>query len=96
MGNKLYVGNLNFSVSSNDLKQIFEEHGPVTDAMVVTDRESGRSRGFGFVQLESSEAANAAIDAVDGTEHEGRKLVVNVAKPPRVNKSAVGGGGRPY
>jgi len=90
MGSKLYVGNLSFDTSSAELEQLFTEHGPVTEASVVTDRETGRSRGFGFVQMESDEAAQAAIDAMDGQEFGGRTLTVNIAKP-RENR---GGGGR--
>jgi len=93
MGSKLYVGNLSFETSSEELEQIFSEYGSVSDAMVVTDRETGRSRGFGFVQMDSDESAQSAIAAVDGTEHGGRSLKVNVAKP-RENRGGGGGGGR--
>lgn len=81
MGSKLYVGNLSFDATSEDLEQMLGEHGKVTEASVVTDRDSGRSRGFGFVQMESDDAAQTAIAEMDGKEHGGRKLVVNVAKP---------------
>jgi len=92
MGSKLYVGNLNFETSSADLEQMFTAHGAVAEASVVTDRETGRSRGFGFVQMESDDAAQAAITAMNGTEHGGRALTVNVAKP-RENRGGGGGGG---
>ncbi len=93
MGSKLYVGNLNFETSSEDLEQMFTAHGVVTEAAVVTDRETGRSRGFGFVQMESDDAAQAAIAAFDGTEHGGRSLTVNIAKPRTSGGGGGGGGG---
>lgn len=89
MGTKLYVGNLNFDTSSADLERMFTPHGQVTEATVATDRETGRSRGFGFVQFESDDAAQAAIAAMDGKEHGGRTLTVNVARP----REDRGGGG---
>lgn len=92
MGSKLYVGNLSYETSSADLEQLFTAHGAVTEASVVTDRETGRSRGFGFVQMESEDAAQAAIDALNGTEHGDRTLTVNVAKP-RESRGGGGGGG---
>lgn len=90
MGSKLYVGNLSFSVDSSALEQMFTPFGSVESASVVTDRESGRSRGFGFIEMGSREEAQAAIDALNGQQHGGRALTVNEAKP----REDRGGGGR--
>ena len=79
MSNNIYVGNLTFNTSSGDLETLFAEHGEVTRAQVITDRETGRSRGFGFVEMASSEAARAAIEALNGRSVDGRDLTVNVA-----------------
>ncbi|MGE3180564.1 MAG: RNA recognition motif domain-containing protein [Phycisphaerae bacterium] len=92
MGQKLYVGNLSYSVTDSDLQGLFSEHGSVQSAQVVTDRDTGRSKGFGFVEMGSSEEAQAAIAAMNGVEHEGRALTVNEAKP-RESRSGGGGGG---
>ncbi|MCI0544784.1 MAG: RNA-binding protein [Actinobacteria bacterium] len=81
MSTNIYVGNLTFSTSSSELETLFTRYGAVTGAQVVTDRETGRSRGFGFVEMGSSEAARAAIEALNGYDLNGRKLTVNVAKP---------------
>ncbi len=80
MGVNIYVGNLSFSVTSADLERLFGEHGVVVSANVITDRDSDRSRGFGFVEMESDAAARAAIDAMNGTDVEGRVLKVNEAR----------------
>jgi len=80
MSNNLYVGNLTFNTSSSDLESLFAAHGEVTKAQVITDRDSGRSRGFGFVEMASADAANAAIEALNGKDVDGRQLTVNVAK----------------
>lgn len=80
MSNKLFIGNLPWSIDTAGLEEIFAAYGTVTDAFVMTDRESGRSRGFGFVTFETEEEANAAIEAMDGKEVDGREIVVNVAK----------------
>src|SRR5687768_18207914 len=97
MGSKLYVGNLSYAVTSSDLQQMFEKHGTVTSAEVINDRETGRSKGFGFVQMGSDDQAQAAITAVGGQEHDGRALTVNEAKPredrPRTGGGGYGGGG---
>jgi RNA recognition motif-containing protein len=77
----LYVGNLPFSTNSGDLEQMFAEHGSVTSAQVIMDRETGRSRGFGFVEMGSDDEGRAAIQALDGNEVGGRNLKVNEAKP---------------
>jgi cold-inducible RNA-binding protein len=80
MTNNLYVGNLTFGTTSSDLQNLFAQHGEVTKAQVITDRDTGRSRGFGFVEMASSDAAKAAVEALDGHNLDGRALTVNVAK----------------
>lgn len=90
MGRKLYVGNLGFNVSSADLEQLFAPHGTVQSAQVITDRSTGQSRGFGFVEMDSDQEAQAAIEALNGQEHDGRALTVNEA---RSRESRGGGGG---
>src|SRR3954470_21081021 len=92
MGRKIYVGNLSYNVTSSDLEQLFTAHGQVESAEVISDRESGRSKGFGFVEMSSDEEAQAAIAALNGTEHDGRNLTVNEAKP-KENRGGGGGGG---
>lgn len=77
----LYVGNLSYRLQENDLRQLFEQYGAVKSARLITDRETGRARGFGFVEMETREDALAAIDALNGKEYEGRNLVVNEARP---------------
>lgn len=81
MSTNIYVGNLSFDTSSSQLESLFANHGEVTGAQVITDRDTGRSRGFGFVEMADSEAAQNAISAIDGSDFEGRTLKVNVAKP---------------
>jgi cold-inducible RNA-binding protein len=93
MGSKLYVGNLSYNVDSSQLEQLFSPHGTVQSAEVISDRETGRSKGFGFVQMDSDAAATAAIGALNGHEHDGRALTVNEAKP-REARSGGGGGDR--
>lgn len=80
MSNKLFVGNLSWGIDTAKLEEIFAPFGTVTDAIVLTDRETGRSRGFGFVTFESAEEAEKAIAELNETEVEGRNIVVNVAK----------------
>lgn len=80
MSKKLYVGNLPFSTSSDELRQMFSEHGSVDDAIVISDRETGRSRGFGFVEMGSADEATTAIEAMNGKDIGGRQLNVNVAR----------------
>jgi RNA recognition motif-containing protein len=92
MSMKLYVGNLAFQTSSEDLQQLFAQAGTVESASVVEDRETGRSRGFGFVEMSSKEEGEAAIAQFNGKEVNGRNLTVNEAKP-RENRGG-GGGGR--
>ena len=90
--NKLYVGNLAFATDDASLAQIFQPIGNVSRAQVVTDRETGRSRGFGFVEMETDEAAQKAVQQLDGTTVGGRKIVVNIARP-REDRGGRGGGG---
>ena len=93
MGTKLYVGNLSFQTSGSDLEQLFAEFGEVQSAQVVEDRETGRSRGFGFVEMGTAAAAQAAIDALNDKEFQGRRLTVNEAKPREPRSGGGGGGG---
>jgi len=96
MGSKLYVGNLSYSVTSSDLQTMFEKHGTVSSAEVINDRESGRSKGFGFVQMGNDDEAQAAITAMSGQESDGRALTVNEAKPREDRPRTGGGGGGGY
>lgn len=80
MSTNLYVGNLPFSTTSADLEALFAQHGTVASAQVIIDRETGHSRGFGFVEMGSSEEAQKAISSLDGTDHDGRQLKVNIAR----------------
>jgi len=89
MGKKLYVGNLAYGVSDSDLQQLFEAHGTVQSAQVIMDRDTGRSKGFGFVEMGSDQEAQTAIAALNGKEVDGRSLTVNEARPREA-----GGGGR--
>ena len=91
MSNKLYVGNLSFRVTSEDLQEYFGAAGAVESANVVYDRETGRSRGFGFVEMADEDAATAAISQFNGQEYDGRQMVVNEARP---REDRGGGGGR--
>src|SRR3954464_14744344 len=91
MGRKIYVGNLSYNVTSSDLEQLFTAHGQVQSAEVIQDRATGRSKGFGFVEMASDDEATAAINALNGAEHDGRNLTVNEAKP-KENKPRSGGG----
>jgi RNA recognition motif-containing protein len=93
MGQKLYVGNLDFGVSGSDLERLFSEHGTVTSATVISDRATGQSKGFGFVEMGSDSEAQAAISALDGQDHNGRALKVNEAKPKPAGGGGGGGGG---
>ena len=80
MSSNIYVGNLTFNTTSDDLERLFAAHGEVTRAQVISDRETGRSRGFGFVEMASADEAKAAIDALNGSNVDGRDLTVNVAR----------------
>lgn len=92
MSTKLYVGNLSFRVTSEDLQEHFAAAGEVNSANVVMDRETGRSRGFGFVEMASEDGANNAIAQFNGQEYDGRNMVVNEARP-REDRGGRGGGG---
>lgn len=92
MGRKLYVGNLPFNMSGSELEQLFTPHGTVTSAQVISDRETGRSKGFGFVEMSNDNEAQAAMDALNGQQHQGRALTVNEARP-KENRGGGGGGG---
>jgi RNA recognition motif-containing protein len=93
MGKKLYVGNLSYDVDSSALQELFTPHGTVQSAEVIQDRETGRSKGFGFVEMGSDSEAQAAISALNGQEHGGRALTVNEAKPKESRGPGGGGGG---
>ena len=94
MGKKLYVGNMSYDVSDSDLEQMFAAHGTVESAQVIMDRATGRSKGFGFVEMSSEEEAQAAITALDGQEHDGRAIKVNEAKARPARSGGGGYGGR--
>src|SRR5215217_9767328 len=81
MGKKLYVGNLSYQVDSSELEQLFGQHGQVLSAQIINDRDTGRSKGFGFVEMSNDDEAQAAIAALNGQEHGGRALTVNEARP---------------
>ena len=93
MGSKLYVGNLSYNVDSSQLEQMFASHGTVTSAQIITDRDTGQSKGFGFVEMSSEQEAQAAIAAMNGQQNGGRALTVNEAKP-KESRGGGGGGGR--
>jgi RNA recognition motif-containing protein len=90
MGKKLYVGNLGYGIGDGDLEQLFAAYGTVRSAQVIVDRDTGRSKGFGFVEMSSDEEAQSAIGALNGKEVEGRALTVNEARPREEGR----GGGR--
>jgi cold-inducible RNA-binding protein len=92
MNNKLFVGNLSFNTTENDLQDTFAAHGTVLEANLMVDRTSGRPRGFGFVTMSSGEEAQAAIQALNGRDMDGRAITVNVARP---REERPGGGGGP-
>ena len=93
MGNKLYVGGLPFSVTEDRLQEIFSAHGSVESSKVISDKFTGQSRGFGFVEMSSSSEAKKAIDSLNGTQLDGRTLTVNEAKPMERRDNGGGGGG---
>jgi len=93
VGNKLYVGNLAYSVRDENLQQHFAEYGTVTSAKVMMDRDTGRSKGFGFVEMSSDAEAQAAIRGLNGQSVDGRALVVNEARPKEDRPGGFGGGG---
>jgi RNA recognition motif-containing protein len=94
MGKKLYVGNLGYSVTDGDLAKMFEAHGTVESAQVIIDRDTGRSKGFGFVEMKTDQEAQAAIAALNGQDAGGRALTVNEARPRTEGGRGGGGGGR--
>jgi RNA recognition motif-containing protein len=96
MGKKLYVGNLSYSTTDEALASTFASCGTVESARIITDRDTGRSKGFGFVEMSSDAEAQAAISKFDGQQYDGRAMTVNEAKPqaPRENRGGGGGGGR--
>jgi len=102
MGKRLYVGNLSYQTTETELTNLFEGVGPVESANIITDRDTGRSKGFGFVEMSSDQEAEKAISALNGTDFDGRNIVVSEARPqaPRDSRSGGGfggggGGGRP-
>ena len=94
MGNKLYVGNLPFSLDDSALQSVFSEYGTVTSAKIIMDRDSGRSKGFGFVEMSSDAEAKTAIEQMNGKEVDGRALTVNEARPQEPRSGGFGGGNR--
>src|SRR5262249_2577758 len=94
MGKKLYVGNLTYGVTDSDLMKMFAAHGTVESAQVIMDRETGRSKGFGFVEMKTEQEAQAAIAALNGQDSGGRALTVNEAKPRTEGGGRGGSGGR--
>lgn len=96
MGKKLYVGNLSYSTTDEALAQTFAQCGTVESARIITDRDTGRSKGFGFVEMSSDEEAQAAISKFDGQQYEGRSITVNEAKPQAPRENRGGGGGRGF
>jgi RNA recognition motif-containing protein len=94
MGKRLYVGNLKYSTTDDQLRQMFEAHGSVSSAQVIMDRETGRSKGFGFVEMANDQDAQKAIDALNGVQVEGRPLTVNEARPKTEGGGGGGRGGR--
>ncbi|MCB0365539.1 MAG: RNA-binding protein [Bdellovibrionaceae bacterium] len=93
MGKKLYVGNLSYQTTDQDLSDLFSQCGTVDSARIITDRDSGRSKGFGFVEMSTDEEASSAIEKFNGQEYGGRSLTVNEARPPQPRNSFGGGGG---
>ena len=93
LGKKLYVGNLGYDVSKNDLEQMFAAYGTVGSAQLIMDRDSGRSKGFGFVEMGSDDEAQAAIAALNGKSADGRNMIVNEARPQEPRTGGGGGGG---
>jgi cold-inducible RNA-binding protein len=96
MGKKLYVGNLSYGISDSTLEQMFSAHGQVQSAQVIMDRDTGRSKGFGFVEMGSDQEAKAAIAALNGKEMDGRALTVNEARPKESGGRGGSGGGRGF
>ncbi|MFW7377434.1 MAG: RNA recognition motif domain-containing protein [Oligoflexus sp.] len=95
MGNKLYVGGLSYSTTEDSLADLFADAGDIASVKIIIDRDSGRSKGFGFVEMASSDAANSAIERFNGANFEGREITVNEARPqaPRSNQNSYSRGG---
>jgi cold-inducible RNA-binding protein len=93
MSHKIYVGNLSYGTSEESFRSMFEAHGQVESVKLVRDRETGRLKGFGFIEMATAEEAQAAIEALNGQEIDGRKLVVNEARPQEPRRNGGGGGG---
>src|ERR1700683_3129942 len=93
MGKKLYVGNLSYTVDSSELEQLFGAHGQVVSAQIINDRDTGRSKGFGFVEMATHKEATSAVAALNGQQHNGRALTVNEARPREERGGGGGGGG---
>jgi cold-inducible RNA-binding protein len=93
MDNKIYVGNLSYSIDNSKLEELFSSYGKVESAKVITDRDSGRSKGFGFVEMSTADEANAAIDELNQKEIDGRQLNVSKAKPQKPRENSRGGRG---
>lgn len=93
VGRKLYCGNLSYNMSSSDLEELFSDFGTVASAQVISDRDTGRSKGFGFVEMGTDEEAQAAIDGLNDTEQSGRRITVNEARPRDDRRGGGGGGG---
>lgn len=94
MGKRLYVGNLSYNTTEDALKELFAQHGTVVSASILMDKFSGRSRGFGFVEMSTDEEAKAVVEKLNGQNFDGRDLVVNEARPMEEKGSGGGGGGR--
>jgi RNA recognition motif-containing protein len=94
MNKKLYVGNLSYATTEAELRQLFAEVGPVASVAIITDRDTGQSKGFGFVEMETTEGAQQAIERLNNREVNQRNLTVNEARPPRESSFGGGGGGR--
>lgn len=94
MANKLYVGSLDYGTTTDQLRELFAQAGSVVDATVITDRYSGRSKGFGFVEMSSDEEAKKAIEMFNGKDFQGRSMIVNEARPKRTDNFGSGAGSR--
>lgn len=92
----IYVGNLSFKTGEEQLQELFSEYGEVTSAKIITDRETGRSRGFAFIEMENEAEANAAIEDLHEADYMERTLVVNIARPKKADSNGFGGGKRSY
>ncbi len=91
----IFIGNLNYSSNEDTLRELFEPFGAIDTVKIITDRDTGRSRGFGFVEMSNDDEAQAAIDALDGRDYDGRNIKVNESRPRTDRRNSGGGGGRP-